>query len=86
MEDGHLDAQCTHIEKTGIIQERIQKHELDGDKENWVEDPGFQSDTNTVQRETEKKDRKTGHTVEMEESGSQHPQRRSRQEGESGNS
>ncbi|QHO41308.1 uncharacterized protein DS421_5g144600 [Arachis hypogaea] len=78
MEDGHLDAQCTQIEKTGIIQERIQKHELDGDKENWVQDLGFQSDTNTVQRETDKKDRKTGHRVEMEESGSQHPQRRSR--------
>ncbi|KAL4391678.1 hypothetical protein AHAS_Ahas03G0269100 [Arachis hypogaea] len=85
MEVGNLDAQCTQIEKTGIIQERIQKHELDGDKENWVEDPGFQSDTNT-QRETEKRDRKTGHTVVTEESRSQHPQRESRQEGESGNS
>ncbi|KAL4394556.1 hypothetical protein AHAS_Ahas02G0163800 [Arachis hypogaea] len=41
MEVEHLDAQCTQMEKTGIIQERIQKHELDGDKENWVEDQDF---------------------------------------------
>ncbi|QHO02956.1 Replication factor-A carboxy-terminal domain protein [Arachis hypogaea] len=41
IEVGHLDAQCTQMEKTGIIQERIQKYELDGDKKNWVEDQDF---------------------------------------------
>ncbi|KAL4393642.1 hypothetical protein AHAS_Ahas02G0072400 [Arachis hypogaea] len=57
---------------------RMKKHELDGDKENWVEDPRFQNDTDTVQNETEKRDRKTDNTVETKD-----PHRKSRQEGES---